>query len=879
MESVLQKTMQSLETALRYNPSSVELMASLAEVYVRLGRFDQRTLELCDAVLNKQVDNVMLQQAQSIGLLIEQGRHLEKSLEMGEAPPPREALESAIDTLNEFLTHTHECVDAWLTWTRFQILAGRLEQGLKGLETLQRLGQEHLDEQFYYTLHHTARRDDLNAQQCRHLADMYLAVGISGRAMRLLEKLFDEGKTAVGPTLLESYLSRFSPNRPDEVPEAIRDRFFVLLLDYADHDLTGVWLRKASLLGWEVKSVTRTYACQLVEADLLDDAFVILQRLPIDAEVKGLLNEISERFERREEIDRAVAVLRFINDHELIESSVHQQRENELAREAELSVAELQMKNGRYNEALQRYVAALCLTPEADPALLEVIDEILENTGRVDVDPLLRLSHYFRRQGDHPKALFYMNQCADRFPDNHEVLQELENLFDEILLKNPDLPQMRLELGALYLRTGRHELAVNTLKEAAANPALSSQANRLLARAYAKTGQLHEALDKYRTLRIEEGDFDTLYHLHEELLHKQSNREALMALDLIAKVNLSYRDVAEKVSILEDRVGKLQPDVVVDTKMRELIGDLAVGRYQYLDRLGSGGMGVVHKVFDVRNQAVVAMKILRDSLSGSSKALDRFFREARIAATLHHRNIVNIFDYNISNINGQSYIVMEFVDGPSLREIIDRQFQDSMAITLDYAAEILFYGMQLCDALEAAHRKGIVHRDIKPDNIMINSHGEVKITDFGIVHVEEATFTPTGAMLGTPRYMSPEQVTGGKIDGRSDIYSVGILLYECLLGAPPFMTGDVAYQQVNNTPTAPREINAMVPQGCADMVMRCLAKSPEERYLNAHELKAEVVRQLDNLGGCGKFDSQNCTECGDVVTSLPGVLDEDLDLD
>jgi serine/threonine-protein kinase len=324
--------------------------------------------------------------------------------------------------------------------------------------------------------------------------------------------------------------------------------------------------------------------------------------------------------------------------------------------------------------------------------------------------------------------------------------------------------------------------------------------------------------------------------------------EALQAATMIHEFDSQYRDVEERILQLEQAIH--HPDAaqpLCDPKMVELIGDQAIGRYRYIEQIGSGGMGVVHKVYDLKSQCVVAMKILRESLTGSSKAIDRFFREARIAATFTHPNIVNIFDYNINSVYGKSYISMEFVDGPSLRTIIEERFSVSGELGSEYIAEILDYIFQLCDALETTHMKGIIHRDIKPDNVMITGDRVVKITDFGIVHIEEATFTPTGALIGTPRYMSPEQVRGGRVDCRSDIYAVGIILYEALLGSPPFITGDIAYQHLNVAPPAPRQVNPSIPEAVEAISMRCLEKDPSRRFQRAKEVGMAVERALEEL--------------------------------
>ena len=319
MESVLQKTMNSLETALRYNPSSVELMASLAEVYVRLGRFDRRTMELCETVLSRQVDNLLLQQAQSIGMLIEQSRAIEDALKNGEPPPPLQAIESSLESLDDFLAHSGECGDTWTAWTRFQILAGRLDRARQGIEALQRLGAANLEQTFSTSLLHAAEHGALNGEQYRALAGIYVLLGAGGKVIKLYERLFDEGHAEAGGALLDFYLQRYSPSRPDEVPETLRDRLFMLLLDNAGHDVTAAWLRKATLLGWEIKSYSLNYAQSLMAEGQFDDAFAVLQRMPMDGSVKQAcsmnLSELLRRAVTRS--TRPSAVLRYINDNEL----------------------------------------------------------------------------------------------------------------------------------------------------------------------------------------------------------------------------------------------------------------------------------------------------------------------------------------------------------------------------------------------------------------------------------------------------------------------------------------------------------------------------------------------------------------------------------
>ena len=203
---------------------------------------------------------------------------------------------------------------------------------------------------------------------------------------------------------------------------------------------------------------------------------------------------------------------------------------------------------------------------------------------------------------------------------------------------------------------------------------------------------------------------------------------------------------------------------------------------------------------------------------------------------------------------------MEHVDGCTLRQIIDFHFGGHNKMTLPYATRILYYVVQLLNALEVLHHHRIVHRDLKPDNLLIDMTGNLKVTDFGIIHLQDASITAEGAMVGTPRYMSPEQVEGTTVDDRSDIYAIGILLYESVVGLTPFREGDVSYQQVHAVPVPPRLISECVPDSLEEIILKCLAKSPPDRFATAFECKMALQRILVELGGCADRTLPEMTE-------------------
>ena len=271
------------------------------------------------------------------------------------------------------------------------------------------------------------------------------------------------------------------------------------------------------------------------------------------------------------------------------------------------------------------------------------------------------------------------------------------------------------------------------------------------------------------------------------------------------------------------------------------------GRYEVRELIGRGGMAEVHLGYDTRLNRVVAIKLLRSDIAGDATFQERFRREAQSAAALNHPSIVAVYDSGEEvftqadgSIKQVPYIVMEYVEGHTVRELLG----DGEAVPISEAVEIV---TGVLDALEYSHRAGIVHRDIKPGNIMLTSTGMVKVMDFGIARAMEdsaATVTQQHAVVGTAQYLSPEQARGEIVDTRSDLYSTGCLLYELLTGRPPF-TGDsavaIAYQHVREIPKPPSAIAADIPESLDRVVLKALAKSRDDRYQDAAHMRTELA--------------------------------------
>jgi eukaryotic-like serine/threonine-protein kinase len=266
-------------------------------------------------------------------------------------------------------------------------------------------------------------------------------------------------------------------------------------------------------------------------------------------------------------------------------------------------------------------------------------------------------------------------------------------------------------------------------------------------------------------------------------------------------------------------------------------------RYRLIEILASGGMGKVYYATDSRLGRAVAVKMLRDDLAHDERFVERFRREARAAASLSHPNVAGVYDYGEDE--GRYFIVMEYVDGRDLARVL----REEGPLSPDRAARI---GAQVADALAHAHAAGLVHRDVKPANVIVLDGNRVKVTDFGIARAAgDATLTAAGSVLGTAQYISPEQAEGNSAGPQSDIYSLGIVLYEMLTGAVPF-TGDsalgVAMRHVTDTVPPPSELNGDVPKAFDQVVAKATVKNPSDRYSDARAMALALSEAAQPTG-------------------------------
>jgi tetratricopeptide (TPR) repeat protein len=406
-----------------------------------------------------------------------------------------------------------------------------------------------------------------------------------------------------------------------------------------------------------------------------------------------------------------------------------------------------------------------------------------------------------------------------------------------------------MKAGEVFHREGMDDEAITVLQKIEQEHDDFSAASALLGDMFRARGQLSLAVKKLRQsigeTELERDNLPVYYTLATIL---EANDQIVEAVEIYEKVmafDYHYEDVERRLVEAKAKVPESAPmtHAPTDGSGTGTAGTMPVaasgqpGRYQVVGELGRGGMGIVYKAQDTLLDRIVAYKVLPDSFQENPQALANFIREAKAAAKLNHPNIVTVYD--TGEQDGRYYIAMEYVDGTTLKEILRRRGVIS-------AAGILHVLIQVSEALAYAHEKKVVHRDIKPANTMWTRDKKAKIMDFGLAKVVEEARNHTTVVAGTPYYMSPEQTLGKNIDHRTDIYSLGVTCFELATGTVPFKEGNIPYHHVHTPAPDIRELRPEVPAPLADIVNRCLAKDPADRYQSTNDILQDVRGTLGN---------------------------------
>ncbi len=397
-----------------------------------------------------------------------------------------------------------------------------------------------------------------------------------------------------------------------------------------------------------------------------------------------------------------------------------------------------------------------------------------------------------------------------------------------------------LRAGEIYQREGRDDDAIKALQQVSAQGPDFHTASALLGDIFRARGQLSLAVQKLKQAigdgEIERGNVAVYYALGTVCQENNDMADAVEVFEKILALDYHYSDVAARLAGIRAVLPTQGSSGATSggTSAGAASGD-ASGRYQVFGELGRGGMGIVYKAKDTVLDRDVAYKVLPAALEENPQALKNFLREAKAAAKLNHPYIVTVYD--AGEQDGRYFIAMEYVDGTTLKEIVRRKGV--------IAPSGIFHVLgQLCEALEYAHEKSVVHRDIKTANIMWTRDKKVKIMDFGLARVMQEVRNHTTVVSGTPFYMSPEQTLGKNINHRTDLYSLGVTIFEMATGRLPFMEGNIPYHHVHTPPPDVRDLKPDLPSALADVVNRCLQKDPDARYQSSREILVDIKALL-----------------------------------
>jgi tetratricopeptide (TPR) repeat protein len=391
-----------------------------------------------------------------------------------------------------------------------------------------------------------------------------------------------------------------------------------------------------------------------------------------------------------------------------------------------------------------------------------------------------------------------------------------------------------VEAARLYRAAGRDDEALEALQQVDARSSDFAAASAVLGEIFLARGQHALALTKLgQALGDAEPARDTLdahYALAQALEAAGRPTEAAARYQRILAVDFRYRDAEARLAAC-----RAQGDAAPAPAQTAAPGTTRPARYRILGELGRGGMGIVYKAHDTVLDRTVALKVLPEALRENEQALQNFLREAKSAAKLNHPNIVTVYD--AGEQDGRYYIAMEYVDGTTLKEILKRRGPVAPGGVLNVL-------LQLCEALGYAHEQRVVHRDVKTANTMWTRDRKAKIMDFGLAKVVEEVRNHTTLVSGTPYYMSPEQTLGKNVDHRTDIYSLGVTVFELATGTVPFREGNIPYHHVHTPPPDARELNPQLPPLLAQVIARCLEKDPAARFQSTREIAALVKQAV-----------------------------------
>lgn len=409
-------------------------------------------------------------------------------------------------------------------------------------------------------------------------------------------------------------------------------------------------------------------------------------------------------------------------------------------------------------------------------------------------------------------------------------------------------------VGEILLEHGRKEDALAAFQRVDSVDTEYERANILQGDILRDLGRLDVAFNKYKAALGEappsKANVDILYKMARSAEDASVPMQALQLYESVIGVDYYYKDAADRAAALRTQLasagrspkalgqrteaaqgpsGTLAAEAARMSAAPASVPDARPNRYEVRDEIARGGMGIVYRARDTVLDRVVAYKILSGNLKTNKVAVKYFLREAQAAAKMSHPNIVTVYD--AGEQDGEFYMAMEYVEGQTLKALVNRQgpFPEKL---------IRYIMVHICRGLQYAHDRGLVHRDVKPGNLMLTRDRTVKIMDFGLAKfVEEVQANHTRA-IGTPYYMSPEQIVGKDLDGRSDIYSLGVSMYECATGKVPFSKGDLSYHHLNTVPEPVHALNPKLSRELSDVIMRCMAKAPDDRFASANELLA-----------------------------------------